>query len=133
MKYAVVKTGGKQYTVSEGDILEVDRLTSIDKTVSLDSVLLFVDNDQVTIGNPYVSGASVTASIIKDTKGDKLRIAKYKAKVRYRRVTGFRSSLTQIKIDTIGSRPEKKTSSKEVKSEKIQVKTKNTQKKKALK
>lgn len=133
MKYAVVKTGGKQYTVSEGDILEVDRIKSIDKTVSLDSVLLFVNNDQVTIGNPYVSGVSVTASIIKDTKGDKLRIAKYKAKVRYRRVTGFRSSLTQIKIDTIGSRSEKKTSSKEVQSEKTQVKAKTTRKVKVTK
>lgn len=102
MKYAVVKTGGKQYKVSEGDILEVDKLNNIGKTVSFDSVLLVVDNGKVEIGSPTVSGVSVNAAIIGDTKGKKIRVSKFKAKARYRRVTGYRHSFTQVKIETIG-------------------------------
>jgi len=102
MKYAVIKTGGKQYRVAEGDVLDVDRLSSSDKKISFDSILLYVNDDSVLVGTPTVSNVLVKASILEDTKGDKIRVSKYKAKVRYRRVTGFRSSLTKIKIDSIG-------------------------------
>lgn len=108
MKYAVIRTGGKQYRVTEGDVLEVDRLSHNNKNVTFDSILLYVNGDSVLVGTPNVSNVSVKASIIADTRGEKIRVSKYKAKVRYRRVTGFKSSLTKVKIDSIEEAGENK-------------------------
>lgn len=103
MKYAVVKTGGKQYMVSVGDELEVERLSSATpgQTFPFEEVLLYVADGVAKFGTPFVSGISVKATVVEHTKGDKIRVAKFKAKSRYRRVTGHRQSLTKVKIDSI--------------------------------
>ncbi len=102
MKYAVVKTGGKQYRVSEGDVLSVEKLkNSKNGKVVLEDVLLVVSDGSVKIGKPYITGSKVEASIIENIKGDKVRVSKFKSKVRYRRVTGFRADYSKIRIEKI--------------------------------
>lgn len=99
MDYAVVKTGGKQYKVSEGSIIEIDRLNSQkDKEVILDNVLLWVSDGQVKIGKPNLLGVKIKTRVIDNIKGDKIRVSKFKAKARYRRMMGFRPQLTKLKI-----------------------------------
>lgn len=106
MKYAVIRTGGKQYRVSEGDIIEVDRLSGeANGKVIFEEVLLLSDDSGVKLGKPVLK-ENVEGKIIEQTKGDKIYVAKYKAKVRYRRRTGFRSSLTKIQIEKIGNKKE---------------------------
>lgn len=102
MKYAVITSGGKQYKVEEGQTLALDRLSQKDGTIRFDNVLLMVNDNDVQMGTPYVPGLVVTGKILGEEKGEKIRIAKYKSKVRYRRVTGFRASLTRIQIEQIG-------------------------------
>ncbi len=103
MKYAVIKTGGKQYKVSEGDVIEVDRLPKEKGKLTFEDVLLLVSQQSIKIGKPTVSGEKVEATLVENFKGDKIRVSKYKAKVRYRRVTGFRPFLSRVKIEKIGS------------------------------
>jgi len=99
--YAIVKIGGSQYKVAEGDELQVDKIEGEKgKTVSFDEVLLLSD-EEIKIGEPLVKGAQIKAKIIEQFKGDKIRVATYKAKSRYRRVKGFRPLLTKIKIEKI--------------------------------
>ena len=98
MKYAVIKTQGKQYKVKEGDLVTVDNVQ--DGKLNIE-VLLLVSEKTVKIGKPVVSGAKIKAKVLKNFKGEKIRVAKFKAKSRYRRVVGFRPSLTQIKIEKI--------------------------------
>src|SRR4030042_2174431 len=102
MKYAVIKSGGKQYRVSEGDIIEVDKLGENNKKISFDNVLLSVADGLVKIGKPNVAGEKVEASLVENLKGDKIRVSKFKAKVRYRKVIGFRPSLSRVKIEKVG-------------------------------
>ncbi len=100
---AVVKIKGHQYLVTEGEELLVDKLENKkgDK-VSLEEVLLIAtDNDKAIIGNPFVKGAKVEFSVIDDVKGEKIRVARYKAKSRYRKVKGFTPIYTKIKIEKI--------------------------------
>ena len=108
MKYAVIKTGGKQYRVSEGDVIEIDRLASKpnDKIV-FDNVLLMVSDTVVKIGKPVISDEKVEGKLLDNIKGDKIRVAKFKSKVRYRKVMGFRASLSKVQIDKIGVKSEK--------------------------
>ena len=112
MQYAVIETGGKQYRVSLGDVLQVDSISGASDTISFDKVLLFVDEAGVKIGKPYLSGTKVTAKVIKTAPGDKIRVARFTAKSRHRRVIGFRPMLTTIEINDIvdakESTPEKK-------------------------
>jgi len=104
MKYAVIKTGGKQYKVQEGDTLEFEKLAGKSKDkIKFDQVLLVVDGDKTTIGKPLVKKALVTAVIVDQIKGKKIRVAKFKAKSRYRLVKGHRQQLTKVKIDKINS------------------------------
>jgi large subunit ribosomal protein L21 len=104
MKYAVIQTGGKQYRVSEGDVIEVERLTSKPtESVTFGEVLLYVADGDVKVGMPYVAGMSVAAEVVADMRGPKIRVSKFKAKARYRRTTGHRQSLSQLKITQIGS------------------------------
>jgi len=94
MTYAIIKVGGKQYRVREGEKLLVDRLKT-DEGKSFTPDLLFVpDGDG--------SGVTVTATVVGHVKGDKIRIGKYKRRTGYKKHTGFRASLTQIQIDSIG-------------------------------
>lgn len=89
--------------VSVGDELEVERLSSATpgQTFPFEEVLLYVVDGVAKFGTPFVSGVSVKATVVEHTKGDKIRVAKFKAKSRYRRVTGHRQSLTKVKIDSI--------------------------------
>ncbi len=108
MKYAVIKTGGKQYKVSEGDIIEVDRLAlEKDDKVNFDEVLLMVNDGNVKIGKPFLT-EKVEGKVLENIKGDKVRVSKFKAKVRYRKVMGFRASLTKVQIEKFGAKTEEK-------------------------
>ena len=101
-KYAVVKIAGFQYKVSEGDELEVSKIEAEkDKSVIFEEVLLIVEKGQLKIGQPFVKKAQIKAKILDQIKGEKIRVATYKAKSRYRRVKGFRPLLTKIRIEKI--------------------------------
>ena len=100
--YAIIKTGGKQYKVTPGQALDVERLHVAEgKTVELDKVLLIADGDRVTVGTPTVDGAKVVATSQGEGKGKKIIVLKYKPKVRYRKKTGHRQLYTRLAIDTI--------------------------------
>ncbi len=102
MQYAVIKSGGKQYKVSAGDTLTVDKIDLAGKrNFTFEDVLLFVNDGKVTIGKPSIKGAVVTAALVDQVKGDKIRVAKFKAKSRYRKVMGFRPQHTILKIEKI--------------------------------
>jgi len=99
MTFAIIKTGGKQYKVAEGDILSVESLKTKDQTakVIFDEVLL-VANGEVKVGKPTVPGAMVTAQILEEGKGKKKMIFRYKSKTRYKKKKGHRQPYTKIKI-----------------------------------
>ena len=102
MNYAIVQIGGKQYKVTQGQEITVDKqAVTKDTKMNLSSVLMVHSDEEVLIGNPYVSDAVVTAKVIGDVKGDKIRVSKFKAKVHYRRSTGFRPQYTKILIEKI--------------------------------
>ena len=102
--YAVIKVGGKQYKVSEGETLEVDKLEKKEgEKIEFSEVLLLVEDDKVQVGQPTLFGAKVVASVLEQFKGEKIRVARFKAKVRYRRVKGFRPLKTRVKIEKITS------------------------------
>ena len=105
MKYAVIKTGGKQYKVSVGQVLDVELLGDDGKTFVFEEVLLVVDGDKVEVGMPFVADTKVFADIITDVKADKTEVFKYKSKSRYRKHTGHRQKYTQVKITGIGAKP----------------------------
>ncbi len=105
MKYAVVLSGGKQYKVSEGDTLAVEKLSAKpNDSYTFEQVLLVVDGDKKQVGTPNVAGVSVVATVIADKKTPKVRVAKFKAKAKYRRVTGHRQIMTHVKIEKISSK-----------------------------
>ena len=98
-KIAVVKAGGKQYLVRENQELVVDKLDgNKDDKVSFEALAVFDDaSEKIEVGEPALKTA-VEAQIVEQVKGDKVRVAKFKAKVRYRKVNGFRAELTRVKI-----------------------------------
>lgn len=96
MKYAVIAISGTQYKVEENQSITVDKFDPNIK--STDQVLLTVNDDKVTVGNPLVKGASVDFELIRDFQGEKLRVSTFKAKSRYRKTKGFRAQLSDIKI-----------------------------------
>jgi large subunit ribosomal protein L21 len=102
MKYAVIKNGGHQYKVEEGQIIEVEKLDSDGKSYVFEEVLLSVDGDKVELGTPTVTGLKVYADVVSEVKGDKIEVFKYKSKSRYRKHTGHRQKYTQLKITGIG-------------------------------
>lgn len=100
MKFAVIKTGGKQYVVTEGQKLNIEKLATTEKTVTFDKVLLVHDGDKTLLGKPYLE-TTVAADLTKQFKGEKVRIEKYKPKVRYHKAQGHRQLLTEVKITKI--------------------------------
>ena len=101
--YAIIATGGKQYKVSEGDIIKVEKLGVADgETVTFDKVLLVNDKEAV-VGNPTVAGATVTATDVKDAKAKKVIVYKYKRKTGYHKKNGHRQQYTQVKIEKINA------------------------------
>ena len=102
--YAIVETGGKQYRVKTGDTIAVERLSGEPGDVlDLGRVLLVADNGdgQTRVGTPGVDGAVVRAEVVEHARGDKIIVFRYKSKVRYRRKTGHRQSLTRVRITDI--------------------------------
>lgn len=102
MSYAIVQIQGKQYKVSSGDTITVDHMAqAVDSTITISDVL-FVKTDKKThVGTPMVPKAAVTAKVVAHEKGEKIRVATYKSKSRYRRVKGHRSLLSQLQITDI--------------------------------
>lgn len=103
--FAIIETGGKQYLVSPKDKIQVEKLAADGDTIIFDKVLLVSDpqagSGQAKIGAPHVPGAKVTARVLKQARTRKLRIFKYKAKVRYRRRIGHRQEFTELEIESI--------------------------------
>lgn len=99
--YAVVKTGGKQYNVKQGDVIFVEKLgVAAGETVNFE-VCAIIDGENSKIGEPVVSGASVVAEVLANTKGKKVRIFKYKPKKGYHKRQGHRQPLDKIEIKEI--------------------------------
>jgi large subunit ribosomal protein L21 len=102
--YAVVSSGGKQYRVEPGTTLTMERIgAEAGAPYTFDRVLLIGDGDQVTVGTPVVSGATVSATVLGEELGPKLVIFKFKQKVKYRRRTGHRQHLVRVRIDSINA------------------------------
>ena len=100
--YAIIKTGGKQYKVSEGDVLLVEKLEAAEgEAVVFDQVLTCVNGSDVKVGQPLVEGASVQAKVLEHGKGKKIIVFKYKAKSNYRRRQGHRQPFTKVAIEKI--------------------------------
>ncbi|ANE47176.1 50S ribosomal protein L21 [Paenibacillus swuensis] len=100
--YAIIETGGKQYKVQEGDVLYIEKLNAAEgENVTFDRVLVVSNGEALTTGAPLVSGASVSATIEKHGKGQKIIVYKYKAKKNYRRKQGHRQPYTKVTIGKI--------------------------------
>ena len=101
--YAVIATGGKQYKVSEGDIITIEKLgVEAGEKVTFDQVLV-VGGDDLKVGDPTVNGASVEASVVKEGRGKKVIVYKYKRKTGYHKKNGHRQAFTQVKIEKINA------------------------------
>ncbi len=100
MTFAVITTGGKQYKVAVGDVLNVEKIEA-EGAITFDNVLLVDDGSSTKIGTPSVAGAKVTADIVEQGKGPKLTVVKYHAKSRYYKKNGHRQPFTTIKITGI--------------------------------
>jgi large subunit ribosomal protein L21 len=109
--YAIVQTGGKQYQVRPGDTIRVESLPQEEgEKVELDEVLMVSKDGDVTLGDPNVSGAKVTAEVAGHGRGKKVIVFKYKAKTRYRRKQGHRQSYTELTVTGITVRKPRKRS-----------------------
>ena len=102
MKNAVVKTGGKQYVVAEGDTLEIERLDAEPgSSITFDEVLMIRTDDEVRVGTPVVEGARVVAQVLEHKRGPKIIVWKTKRRKGYRRKRGHRQELTVVRIEKI--------------------------------
>ncbi len=100
--YAIIKTGGKQYRVAEGDVITVEKLAAeAGDSVVFDEVLAVVDGANTKVGKPVISGAKVTAKVEAQGKAKKILVFKYKAKSNYRRRQGHRQPFTKVVIEKI--------------------------------
>ena len=100
--HAIIETGGKQYKVAEGDTLFIEKLPNeAGDTVTFDKVLAVIDGDKITVGTPVVEGAKVDASVVKNGKGKKILVFKYKPKKGYRKRQGHRQPYTKVTIGKI--------------------------------
>lgn len=102
-KFAVIKTGGKQYVVYEGKKYDFEKLTRDEgKDITFDQILLVADGSNVKIGEPTVSSAKVTGKVVSQFKDKKVVVLKYKPKKRYKKTTGHRQQKTKVEITKIG-------------------------------
>lgn len=103
MKQAVIQTGGKQYLVSPGQRLSVERLSGeVGETISFGEVLAVIDGDNTVVGTPTVEKTAVTAEIVEQGRAAKIRVEKFKNKTRFHRVAGHQQLTTTVKIVAIG-------------------------------
>lgn len=101
--YAIIATGGKQYKVAEGDVIQVEKLgVAAGETYTFDQVLA-IGGDKFVLGNPVVTGATVTATVEKEGKGPKVIVYKYKRKSGYHKKNGHRQLYTKLKIEKINA------------------------------
>ena len=102
--YAIIQLAGKQFKVAEGETLTVDRLeTPAAETLKTSDVLLVAKDGETMIGEPMVKGATVTLKVLEHGKGEKIRVAKYKSKSRYRKVQGHRQYQTTLEVVSISA------------------------------
>jgi large subunit ribosomal protein L21 len=102
MTYAIIRTGGRQFRVAEGDTIDVDILdVEPGKTATFGDVLMFADGKKVTHGDPLISGAKVTGEVVEQRKDKKVVAFKYKRRKGYHRTVGHRRKLTRVKIKSI--------------------------------
>lgn len=102
MPFAIIETGGKQYLVYPKNKIKLEKISGEPgREVVFDKVLLVSEGDDTKVGRPYVSGAKVTAKVVGQGRGKKIRIFKYKSKVRYRRRKGHRQPFTEVEIQSI--------------------------------
>lgn len=102
--YAVIKTGGKQYRVMQGETLRVELLPAeVGATVQFDQVLLVGEGDKITVGAPIVAGATVAAKIKAHGRADKIRIVKFRRRKHFRKETGHRQHYTEVEITGISA------------------------------
>jgi large subunit ribosomal protein L21 len=102
--FAVIETGGKQYLINTGDTLKIEKLgIEAGKDVVFDKVLLLANEDgtDVKIGTPYLEGVSVDATVEEEGRGKKMRVVKFKRKVRYKRTRGHRQHFTKVKVKEV--------------------------------
>ena len=100
--HAIIETGGKQYKVAEGDTLFIEKLPAeAGDAVTFRKVLAVIDGDKLTVGTPVVEGAKVDASVVKNGRGKKIIVFKYKPKKNYRRKQGHRQPYTKVTIGKI--------------------------------
>ena len=100
--HAIIETGGKQYKVTEGDTLFIEKLEAeAGQAITFDKVLAILDGDKATFGAPVVEGAPVAATVVKNGKGKKVRIFKYNPKKGYRKRQGHRQPYTKVQIGAI--------------------------------
>ena len=101
--YAIIETGGKQYKVSEGDIIRVEKLDAEEGSGYTFDQVLAVNDGSLKVGNPTVDGAKVTASVMGNGRGKKVIVYKYKRKSGYHKKAGHRQAYTQVKIESINA------------------------------
>jgi len=100
--YAVIKTGGKQYKVSEGQTLKVEKIAADEgASIDIDQVLMVVDGDKVSVGSPLVEGGKVTATVKSHGRGKKVEIIKFRRRKHHRKQMGHRQSYTELQITGI--------------------------------
>lgn len=104
MKHAIIETGGKQYRVAEGDILFIEKLNvETGDTVKFDRVLAVIDEGDAKFGAPVLEGVTVSANVVKNGRGKKVRVYKMKPKKGYHRTQGHRQPYTKVQIETINA------------------------------
>ncbi len=102
--YAVIKSGGKQYKVQEGDIIRVEKINAEEGgEINLDEVLMVADGDNVSVGAPVVEGASVAATVASHGRGEKIKVIKFKRRKHHRKQMGHRQAYTELKITGINT------------------------------
>ena len=102
--YAIMETGGKQYKVAVGDVVNVELLpVEADQSITIDKVIAIVNDDNTVVGNPYVEGATVTCKVVENGKAKKVIVFKYKAKKNIRKKNGHRQPFTKLQIEAINA------------------------------
>ena len=102
MDFAIIETGGKQYKITPNQILEIEKLKSkVGQKIVFDKVLLIKNGQQVKIGKPYLEKVTITGEVLEQKKGPKIRVARFRAKSRYRRVLGHRQLISKVKINQL--------------------------------
>ena len=101
-KFAVIETGGKQYKVSAGDKIKIEKIPAKEgEAVNFDKVLLKADGEKVEVGAPYLKGAKVEATVLRQGRAKKKIVFRYHSKTRYRKKKGHRQHFTEVKIESI--------------------------------